>query len=281
MTFFLVWTYLLENKMAALKLAYFAFFGILILAAMGILGIGRYIFFPRYNAFFNDPNQMAFWSLCVLAIILFCKDIKTQLKLVAFLCTFVIITLSASRSGLLGLFTLIFGLIFQFIVRKGKNSGIKSLVSICLLIIVFSFIGFMAINEYKESVSFLFNRLNEVDFGEQSDIRGYGRILQYPEYTILGAGQGADLRFSVTGLEIHSTWAGLLFYYGAPGILLFLYIVYSIFVRLKFPEKFIFLGPLFYSFSTYGLRTPIFWIFLGIAAATAFSSYKATNLQAK
>ena len=80
---------------------------------------------------------------------------------------------------------------------------------------------------------------------------------------------GADFAFH--GLEIHSTWAGVLFYYGFPGISMFIWFLKVVIERLNFYQICILMGPLVYGFSTFGLRTPIFWI---VISAVIFAIQK-------
>ena len=47
---------------------------------------------------------------------------------------------------------------------------------------------------------------------KQLEVRGYLRIIQYPQYLFFGAGQGMDERFdNINGYEVHSSFAGVLF----------------------------------------------------------------------
>lgn len=216
-------------------------------------GVGRYNFNPRYNFFFNDPNQLAFWVLCSLSIY-FLKPNK--LSLLVLLLGFLIIISSMSRSAMLGVVLIFLGYIFNF--KLNIKSLLIKLLSIFLLLVSINLI----IYHNQDEVGYLVDRFVETDVEDQADIRGYTALGKYPEYLFVGAGQGEYNRFSSTNHEIHSTWAGVLFYYGYIGLLLFLFFLWTIWSRLSLYEKIIFLAPLVYGFSTYGLRTSIFWFFL-------------------
>ena len=97
------------------------------------------------------------------------------------------------------------------------------------------------------------------------DERGYSRILEYPEYVILGAGEGARYRFGPEhSHELHSSLGTLLFSYGVPGLAFFLLMLLFVLRRKRFSVWLLTMAPLIYSLSHQGLRTTLFWIFLTI-----------------
>lgn len=264
--------YLSVNPSAEKIFSAASLFGLLLIVVFFFSGLGEYKFNPRYNAFFNDPNQMAYWALCSLAVFLWVGTANLPLKMIAFLLAGVIVMASMSRSALIGIIVMSLGVMFG---AGGKMGGWRIFFSFILFIpsVIFLMIYF------SEGFMDTLTRLSETDFGEQADDRGYGRLIEYYEYLIFGAGQGLDIRFNELGTEIHSTWFGLLFYYGFIGIFLFLMFILAILKKLNFSQFFIFLGPVFYGFSTLGFRTPIFWIFLATALYVGIRS-KATKQNA-
>lgn len=240
----------------------FIFCGILLLFILSIFGLGGYKFYPRYNAYFNDPNQMAFWVLCMSSMILVQAGINNTVKSLVFVFLFFVILKSASRSGIVGFSILVFGyLLSNFDFSKSKISPQR---------LTMVFIGFMLViglgvgvaNYNADALKHLEHRIYDVDIGGQAEIRGYTRFVDFPEYVFLGSGQGDESRFNESSTEMHSTWAGLLFYYGFPGLGIMLFVIYSISCRMPLSQKLIFFAPLLYSFSTLGFRTPVFWVFL-------------------
>lgn len=238
------------------------FFGLALLFVMSLIGVGNYRFFPRYNAFFNDPNQMAFWVLCVSSMLLVQRSFSNIVKVLVFLFLFYIILKSASRSGLVGFSVLVLGFLGAYIGSVFSESNFKKLVGVFFGVSLVFVFGYVFIRDNLETIAFVESRLSQVDVGAQAGVRGYTRLLDYPEYLLLGAGQGSEIRFDPKEIEIHSTWAGLLFYYGIPGLLLMLGFILKIISRLSLSQSLIFSAPLLYSFSTLGYRTPIFWVFL-------------------
>ncbi|MDX5385787.1 MAG: hypothetical protein LPK15_06245 [Alteromonadaceae bacterium] len=251
---------LYNNGLSIINIALFS--GLVVLFLMAITGLGNYRFFPRYNAFFNDPNQMAFWALCVSSMLLAQRSLNDLLKGLVFLCLFYIILKSASRSGLVGFSVLVLGFLVAYVGSALSVSNFKKLAGVFLGVSLVVGLGYVFVKDNIETITFVESRLNQVDVGAQAGVRGYTRFLDYPEYIFLGAGQGAEIRFDPKETEIHSTWAGLLFYYGIPGLLLMLGFILKIVRRLSLSQKLIFAAPLLYSFSTLGYRTPIFWVFL-------------------
>ena len=237
--------------------------GILFLLLVWILGYGRYNSGLRYNGFFNDPNQMAFWVLCVSAICILLSKSQVTRVVVLFLAVF-LVTLTLSRSGLLGIVPLVLGGLLIVLSSFSLQKRLVMLAVIPVSVLALAYFG------YFEFLIPLIDRFLTTDFATHGDIRGYTRILNYPEYLMFGAGKGLDWRFG-THYEIHSTWAGILFYYGVVGLGLVLFALYKIASRLTVAEKLLFLAPLAFGFATYGFRTPIFWVFLAVFAHVSLS----------
>lgn len=238
------------------------FFGLMLLFLMALTGLGDYRFFPRYNAFFNDPNQMAFWALCVSSMLLAQRSLSDLVKGFVFLFLFYIILKSASRSGLVGFSILLLGFLVAYIGSALSVSNVKKLAGVFFGIFLVIGFGYIFVKDNIETIAFVESRLNQIDVGDQAEIRGYTRFVDYPQYMFLGSGHGAEIRFNTKEIEIHSTWAGLLFYYGVPGLFLILFFILKIVRRLSLSQNLMFAAPLLYSFSTLGYRTPIFWVFL-------------------
>lgn len=234
------------------------FFSYILEIFLWALGLGRYSFSPRYNGFFNDPNQMAFWVLSTCSMYLYLSHKKLNNIIVYSLALFLIM-LTLSRSAILGFSILTFAIIFKQkgdILKKILLSSFSLLTTLVLLLIL---------NRYGMFDSIL-ARIMEglLERDDQAEGRGFDILLNFPEYLLFGAGQGNYSLYSPLGNEIHSTWFGILFYYGVFGLALFLIFIYSVFRKLSFAEKILFLGPMLYGFTTYSARTTIFWFFIGV-----------------
>lgn len=259
-----------ESHIKVFKVA--IFIGILVLAVFSLAGLGRYDFFPRYNGFFNDPNQMAFWVICLLSFFIIISsrsNSKVMILVLSGLSVYIVMA-SLSRSALVGLFFVIIGIYLKVqgfgSSKDFKKAMLTGFLSLCFII------GVVLYSDFDFSSLDIVERMLNTRFDEQADIRGYYRAVEFPEYLFLGAGQGLDFRFN-SPHEVHSSWMALFFYYGFVGAVLFLLLLSKIFFRLDIADKFIFLGPLFYGFSTYGLRTPVFWLFLAAAIYASREKY--------
>lgn len=236
---------------------------LLFLVAVYCLGLGRYDYAPRYNAFFNDPNQMAFWVLCALAVIVITEPNK-WVKRAALIFAVWACLVSMSRAGFLGMLVLLSGYFYPNIKKLFVRKNLWKLILFVAGLVV---AGGVSVKIYLGSQ--LANRLNiwerlmDTNMLGELVSRGYGLLLQNPEYLLVGYGGGELLALNHE-LEIHSTWGGILFYYGVIGLGLFVGFVYKILRPLPMPALLVALGPMVYSFFTYGARTPIFFIFLAV-----------------
>lgn len=238
---------------------------LLMLIFLWFIGLGEYRFNPRYNGFFNDPNQMAFFVLCSSAIACLLSKNFFQYLMIIF-CALFLVTLTMSRSGMLGIVLLFASFLLYFWKNNYKSIFYVVCFSItCIIFIIFNLDLLISTSLVQSYI----DRTSNTDLNEQADIRGYTRIINYSEYLFFGAGQGLDNRFGLD-VEIHSTWAAFLFYYGFFGFSLFMYLIIKIFINLNVKQKLLFLAPLMYSFSTFGARTIIFWIFIAFFYYAAY-----------
>ena len=241
------------------------FLSLSILLIFWILGFGDYKFGARYNGFFNDPNQMAFWVLCCCSTFLLLNKHGYSYRLLVFFISSALIMATMSRSALIGLAFIFLGLVYSFYKngeqKRGGRSRVRFPVAIALTLAVFSLSSILIIN--SEDFKDVAQRFASTNISEQADIRGYARLMNFPEHLIFGAGQAFDERFGHT-VEIHSTWVAFLFYYGVLGFSLFAFFVFGIFKKLALYDRLIASAPLVYGFSTFGARTPVFWIFIAV-----------------
>ena len=228
--------------------------------------LGRYDFDPRYNGLFNDPNQMAFWVLSTCAIYLYISGSNFK-KIIVYSLALFLILLTMSRSASIGFLMLTLGFIFS---QKGDLN--KRIFVFFGTLVFFGVLSYFLYNMgvFDNVVLRFVEGLDQRD--SQVEGRGLFSFFDYPQYLIFGAGQGAYWLYNPTGNEIHSTWLGILFYYGIVGIFLFLIFLYQIFRKLSLSNKMILLGPMLYGFTTYSARTLIFWFLL--AAFLLFSNNK-------
>lgn len=207
---------------------------------------------------FNNPNQLAYFSVCFTAMALFmCTRLGLGIKWIAVVLAigWYLVLHSLSKAGI-GAF-LIFS--SMLLVRLG-------LLRSTLVVIFFSSILFIIDVPIMESAIYRMESIGQDDDDSLSG-RGYDRIINEVQYIFFGAGEGEYARHqSVWGGEIHSTFGTLLFSYGVVGLIIFSIFIYKVVVkRIGFVDSLIFLGPIFaYSFTHNGLRFTPFWILLAL-----------------
>ena len=252
------------------RLSYLLTIVIAVYFLLAISGTGRYDFEPRYNGFFNDPNQMAYWILCVVIIAANYKPRTRSVRRSVWpthqvfqylLGLTVIAFFNYSRSGLLGMMFL--------------GIGRVNLRVLFFVTLVLGFIGFYYINNLPNIE--VASRCLSASIEEEIMNRGLLTPFHFPEYLVFGAGHGSYARFEL-GHEIHSSIIGSFVFYGIPATLVF--ILGVLFSRLHIRAKLCFVALLAYGMTTYGFRTPIFWIAMAsiISSSVARKTETSVNL---
>jgi hypothetical protein len=279
-------TWIARFTLVALSLVFFAY----------VVGWGGYTWWPRYQYFFNGPNQLAYYAMCLFLVYVAVNRGKLSWDFYAAyaLMIFVVIT-TGGRSAYLAVAPLVVLVLWM---------SRKSLLKLILVLLISGLTSFifepLCLPAYKPAANgnqyvdchvkpepgtaesrFIAadTAIRMTDLSTEKEVtdhksvhkqllaRGYLRFIESPQYLLYGAGQGRDERFGeVDGYvyEIHSSLMAVVFYYGILGLLLFLAFVWKLFpVKLNL----LFMSPLFvYGLFTYGLRTPYFWIALGFLA---------------
>lgn len=274
-----VWRYLSLSFLPLLALQVGAF----------LLGWGRFFGEGRFMGTFNDPNQMAHWSLWA-AIIVLVSDYVFRGKLgwaswLALAFGLMLLLASSSRSGLLGFLIFVLAVALSIsgkgvrLRRSLLQKGVIVFGTVVILGGTFLTLLWLAssnekVQALREKVAsqaeFFVVRINQGLSKSKNNLeeRGYDRLWKFPEYLILGAGEGANERWAekTTFLgEIHSTLAGVIFYYGAPGALLIFAFLANVWASLpRFWLKLLMLAPLLYSLGTYNLRNSMFWLGMAV-----------------
>lgn len=237
-------------------------------------GLGRYDFPPRYNGYFNDPNQMGLWLLCITgARILLLGKASPSIRMdLALVMSLILAFATESRSTIIGLFFVFSGYLTS---RIASSSKLMKAIIIPLTLFTIS----LAVTKSENLAELYQNqsvaqRFDEINLEDDLYERGWYRLIDYPEYLIFGAGQGRHFRFN-SEVEIHSTWAGILFYYGIIGFILFFYPVIQQIKALGASQKFVIIAPLAYSLTTFSARTPIFWLFIAAGMSAVWLKHKA------
>ncbi len=216
----------------------------------------------RSALFFNNPNQLGYWSLLAACTIsLTQKRLKISMLIAGVglsACVYLAV-LSASRAAVAGVAILLVLLLF---------SNPKIIVAGMLAAVALSNVGGPLANAIESSRRRA--ELKDQDAaGGFVEERGYDRLWEHKEHLILGAGEGDFGRFNV-GHEIHSSAATVLFSYGIVGAALFLAFVWRLISGASLRATLILVPTVAYTVAHQGLRFTMLWVLLSVFLAQKF-----------
>ena len=218
----------------------------------------------RVILFFNNPNQLGLWALSLLVFIILLivnNSMRLNNKLIIYtsliLCYFFIF-LSISQAAIISSGIILIILFGFFLRTKWVYLTLSILIIISLL---------FASKFNLENIIFLNNVQNRIENETKDDLgdnglegRNYTRLLNNTKYLIFGAGEGKVERFNDNKLEIHSTFANILFSYGIVGLIIFM-MPFLNFINRKSIILILLLGSYFiFTLVHNTIRWPIFWI---------------------
>jgi hypothetical protein len=269
-------------------------FELFLIAVSYLVGWGHYTWWPRYEYFFNGPNQLAYFVICLLLAYVAVTKGRLEFGLyMAYALTIFIVITTGGRSAYLAMIPFVMLLIW--VARKRWVHLIMLVLIPAAIAWVFTPLclpAYMPVAGVNQRVDCSIDAnasekrvvsdatMTRIDsLSTQKEVepkysiktqllaRGYMRLIEYPQFMLYGAGQGRDERFGdLDGYvyEIHSSPVAVLFYYGFLGLTLFAAFLWQLFTAKR---NLLFLTPLFvYGLFTYGLRAPYFWFALGFMA---------------
>ncbi len=218
---------------------------------------------------FNNPNQLGYWTLLSASyILLLCHGRRMQwFDIIGFLCAAFIVneTLSRAVAAAFALLTVL------FIIRPYISIIAKILIGfiICATVLIQ-----LAIFQNPIPIETKFTNLDRLaqrfieKKTEDDNVagRGYDRIINHPEYLILGAGEGAHHRFG-SPLEIHSGLGAILFSYGIMGFTIFGLFILTIYQRAHWALWIILFAVMGYGLTHQHVRFTGFWLLMGMTYA--------------
>lgn len=242
----------------------FLYYGVVVGLLVSTLGVAiSYSGGGRNSGFFNNPNQLAYYSLCGLVVILALDGSKIALspaRVIAYFSAIIGIVAASSISAFAGFFVIAISVLSDSLINFKKTLGL-------LLLSSTLFVGFIAADKIADSgfSRGIENRMLRTDakVTNLNEERGFDRIIAYPKYIVLGAGEGGTDRFPLSHHgEIHSSLLNVLFSYGLLGLgFLTLTILFSL-RRARLVTYGLVLGLLVYSLTHMGLRSTPFWLAL-------------------
>jgi hypothetical protein len=262
--------------------------GLVAAAVVSWIGIWRYGAsfkisdgeFGRSVGTFNNPNQLAYFSICTFSIasLLYLRDeIKAPLYLALTASSLWLAIASLSKAGLLAIF---FGTLVAVAAMLNRKKLSGKLIVVCLLI---SGAGAQLFNMGAlDSFSFV-HRIEGIGSDSDDNLteRGYRSPFEHGALGLL-VGLGDDKVKEIVGHEVHSTFWSYLMKYGVIGLGLFL-TFWFMWVRRTMAE-FGVLGVLlinvpasFYGITHNGSRFAIFWLLIGLS----FNLYRSGSIVPK
>jgi len=260
---------------------------LLIQTLLGALGITKGGFdettMARSIIFFNNPNQLGYYVLLIYTLFVlisfYAKKSNLVVLLFVTLMCFYLSLLGGSRASMGGIFLLMFISIFL----QAKFSLTKILQVAFLLVILIAL--FIEMNpKFIENKRYIYEMRQDRDrnrYISEFEVRGYDRIIKYPEYIFFGAGEGQDSRFTIAYHqgELHSGIGVLLFCYGIFGLFFFMLFIKKITQDKKMLGFLILLPIGIYNLTHQGLRQSLLWItFALLYYICSFSKYEIRRL---
>lgn len=215
----------------------------------------------RESLFFNNPNQLGYFTLLAASTIAFgyaSARVPWWVAGSAIAGTALLAALSLSKAAM-------FGLAFVALAAAFRKPALLAVAAAVLLVGA-------SLRDPGELLQKVDDRMAGIGASEDDTLegRGFARIGMYPEYLVLGAGEVGYDRYGSFAGELHSSWATVLFSYGVAGLALFLRFVVRALRHLRWPDLLFLLPTVFYGFTHQGLRFRFFWVFLAVISVVTY-----------
>ena len=225
--------------------------------------VTQYIVTGRSVNYFNNPNQLGYFTLLMLTLFtVLPSKFRDQKGIVlgVVITTIGLAIFSSSRLTLIGVVILTLLLLYQMGLRFKAKYWVIALVAVLISGSFFYKTDFI---QKKIALVEIRNHRQDTTGISEAQIRGYDRIWLHPKYTLYGAGEGKYDRFSSYQKgELHSGFGTVLFSYGILGLVLLLFFFFSA-IRHNMVYNIVLLTPiLLYNLAHQGFRNPIFWAVL-------------------
>lgn len=252
------------------------FYSILVTGVGFVLNSGSGI---RNAGFFNNPNQLGYYSLLILTIIAFFPDqLPKWQNLVIIVVSIWGNIVSLSKASIIGLAGL--AVLYAMFGTKHRVTAKRLLIQIAFLLVILGAIyWFMNTSSPlvagNRTLYVLRYRIQRMGIENDSSLgvgRGYDRVKEMGVHLLWGMGEGAYYRFRIMpGYEIHATFVNILVSYGIIGLFAYLWLMGKSFfqrgTRLK--NLACCSGLILYSLTHNGIRNTLLWILIAAVLQTA------------
>lgn len=222
----------------------------------------------RVQGTFNNPNQLGYYALLGAGLLLTInalKKIPIKRFLIGLYVSFILVILSLSNAAIISwiiMFASHFFLNKSIDVKLKRRILILTLSIGIIVLIIYYRTPLITENDFYNS---LINRLSltQEKISTSTGTRGYDRLFKFPQYLLIGAGEGAYYRFN-TWSEFHSTLGNILLSYGIIGFLIFMNLLYKALWLNKFKMTHILFSAMLYGYSHNGIRNTLLWILISV-----------------
>lgn len=217
---------------------------------------------------FNNPNQLAFFALLSICLLVTTYDLSNQsLKwtLLGIIAGVVCIIFSLSRAGMLASSIVLVGVVLWPPGDSTRRRSFRFWVLALLVVCIGYFVASETLQN-SELMSSISERADREDPEGFETTRGYSRLFDFPQYWIQGAGEGGFGRFGGHANEVHSTLGNIQLSYGLIGVVLFAAIMIFVLRSGNFRNSYVLLAVLMYGFAHNGIRNTLFWMLLVLLA---------------
>jgi len=232
----------------------------------------------RATGTFRNSNQLAYWSVCTLALYLSTRpgtDSKRDMFVITPL-AWAALT-STSRAGVVAFSVLTVTWLYDVL----RNSPYRAVYASTLVFGAAMATTLPAFGDYLfelEVSDHVGNRFASSSSTDEVTLRNTDRISSYPTYAIIGAGEGDLSRFPHSHqIEIHSTPMTILFSYGIIGVLTFGLFIFRLLKGATWIQRISVASMLLYSITHNGIRFTFFWITLAVIAAQPWAVRQETR----
>ena len=248
------------------------------IAALGVELIYMELFYTstklRALGTFNNPNQLGYWSLLMMAclgVALWGRRLRV-LDIVALLTAAYCIAHSLSKAAMFAGALMLLVTVFSC---RWHRKAVLATVALALSPAVSNWCVAESPNGLRARTSSPAFSCAWALLGNSKTNtlweRGYSRLVLHPQYLAFGAGEGAFIRLSdeENDKEFHSTLGNVLMSYGVIGLSFLLSLFFVVFRRATLSSMCLFLPLMLYGITHMGLRNTMLWVFLELVLPMA------------
>ena len=282
----ILWLYELLGRRLIQIFVYGNFASCMSTVLYSLITIKREDWSSRQVAGFQNPNQLAYYAVVIMAVaVLWGGYILTKMQVLLMLAGALYLNMiSMSKAGILaGMVMILLCWLYRFGNRRIFCTRLKASIVLggigiasALLLLIITGHGSSILTMAGNLWARILNMRNEND-SNLGNGRGYNRAFEMGANFLWGMGEGAYERFQImNGNEIHSTIVSIYVSYGLIGLFLWGIAV----LKLLLQEKYIlysflcFSGIFLYWLTHNGVRNTIVWMVFMLIAISGYHSMK-------